>query len=388
MRPLVTSMQTTPSGIADLIAAIHAHPLRVSYAFSGGGSRALAWLHGVAGSSDTLLEANDPYAPDALSRMIGYVPEPSVSEVVAGALAERSFQRAIELARPGTPVAGLGCTAAIATDRAKRGAHRACVAVRDLWETRTYALTLAKGARTREEEEGAVSLLVLRALADSCAIEFPEWGPKEREQLTIDVESHDRLPDLFDGRVPAVSLAPTGTITVAETKRGIALLSGAFNPLHDGHRALARVAARRTGLSAHFELPAVNADKRPIGLPETRRRAVQFLGYAPVLFTGAPLFSQKAALFPESVLVVGADTAERLVQTRFYGDDPARMGAAFQSVREAGCRFLVAGRETTDGFRTLDDLAVPTEYVDLFEGISEDDFRVDLSSTALREGRA
>ncbi len=381
-------MDDWPHGTRESIAAIHAHPLQIAYAFAGAGSRALAWLHGVAGSSHTLLEASDPYASDALNRMIGYAPEPSVSEAVAGALAERSFQRAIELAEPGTPVAGLGCAAAIATDRAKRGAHRACVAVRTFWETRTYALTLGKGARSREQEERAVSLLVLHALAEACEVESPTLGLHKRERVALNVESHDRLPDLFAERVAIVSLAPTGTIAAAETKRGIALLSGAFNPLHAGHRALARVAARRTGLSAYFELPAVNADKRPIELAETRRRAGQFLGVGPVLFTRAPLFADKAELFPQSVFVVGADTAERLIQTRFYGDDPARVRAAFAAVREAGCRFLVAGRQTEDGFQTLDDLAIPDECADLFEGIPERDFRIDLSSTALRAGRA
>jgi len=382
-------MDDLPHGTRETIAAIHAHPLRISYAFSGAGSQALAWLHGVAGSSNTLLEANDPYAPAALGRTIGFAPEPSVSEAVAGALAERSFQRAIALAEPGTPVAGLGCTAAIATDRAKRGAHRACVAVRDPWEMRTYALTLQKGVRSREQEEALVSSLVLRALAQACDVEGPQaWELREGERLIANVESHDRLPDLFEGHVEVVSLSPAGTIASLKTKRGVALLSGAFNPLHDGHRALARVAARRTGLSAHFELPVVNADKRPIELAEARRRALQFLGVGPVLFTRAPLFAQKAALFPESVFVVGADTAERLIETRFYDDDPARVRAAFAAVREAGCRFLVAGRQTQKAFQTLEDLPIPSEYADLFEGISEHDFRVDLSSTALREGHA
>ncbi len=54
-----------------LIGRIHAVPPRIVYAFAGAGSLALWWLHGVAGSSRTLLEAIDCYAPRSLEPLLG-----------------------------------------------------------------------------------------------------------------------------------------------------------------------------------------------------------------------------------------------------------------------------------------------------------------------------
>ena len=67
---------------------------------------------------------------------------------------------------------GLGCAAAIATDRTKRGDHRAFVSVAiGPGETTSYALNLKKGARERAAEEDLVSRLILNALAQASRID-------------------------------------------------------------------------------------------------------------------------------------------------------------------------------------------------------------------------
>jgi nicotinic acid mononucleotide adenylyltransferase len=166
----------------------------------------------------------------------------------------------------------------------------------------------------------------------------------------------------------------------------IALLSGAFNPLHEAHRRLAEAAAQILGQEVYFELALVNADKAPISLEEAQRRVAQFAGLGTVILTRAPLFSQKARLFPHSVFVLGIDTVERLIQPRFYHNDPAEMLASFKAIRTAGCHFLVAGRLRGTHFLTLQDLELPQGYRELFEEIPG--FRMDISSTAIREGSA
>ena len=129
-----------------------------------------------------------------------------------------------------------------------------------------------------------------------------------------------------------------------------------------------------------------NADKPPLADEEVRRRLAQFAWRAPVWLTRAPTYPEKAELFPGCVFVVGADTAARIVQPRFYRDSEERMAAALARFRAAGCRFLTAGRVGADGrFRGIDDLGIPSAYRDLFQGIPEGAFRVDLSSTGLRE---
>ena len=131
------------------------------------------------GSSRTLLEATDHYAAASLVQAVGFEPESFASERVALALAQSAYRRAQVLA-PDTPVFGLGCAASIATDRPKRGEHRAFVAARSPLGTSSYALTFTKGALTRKGEERQVSLLTLQALANVCGLQNADVARLER----------------------------------------------------------------------------------------------------------------------------------------------------------------------------------------------------------------
>ena len=147
----------------------------------------------------------------------------------------------------------------------------------------------------------------------------------------------------------------------------------------------ADVVARALDQKVSFELPLVNAGKGAIALSEALRRRAQFTDLSQLLLTGAPLFGQKAEIFPNSVFIIGVDTAARLLQPRFYENDPAQMRASFDRIKASGCRFLVAGRVHDDNsFKTLHDLQMPPAYQAMFEQIPEALFRLDVSSTQLR----
>ncbi len=154
------------------IKAIHAAPPRLVYLFSGAGSQALTWLHAVAGSSRSVLEASDAYAPRALALLLGASPAQAVSAATAEAMAARAFARAAILAEADWPLLGVACTAAIATDRTRRGADQAFVAVCGAAGTHTYALTLraagSSAGRRRSGQEQLVSQLVIAAISAAC----------------------------------------------------------------------------------------------------------------------------------------------------------------------------------------------------------------------------
>jgi nicotinic acid mononucleotide adenylyltransferase len=357
--------------------------------FAGAGSQALAWLHSVGGSSRTILEATDRYIPTSLAEAVGHMPEKFTSVETGNALAKHAFERAKKLAKPGTPVFGVGCTATIATDRAKKGDHRCVVSVCDSLGTLSYELVITKGARDRQGEENLVSLLILNAIAEASGVfDIDELPLAQGEKIQRVFLPAPELSKLMSGELNWLLIAPDGSFTTGESLPNLAVLSGSFNPLHEGHKKLSVVASQQLGKDVVFELPLINAEKAPIDLAEARKRAVQFLGFDSLLLSRAPLFDQKAVFYPNSTFILGADTAARLVSPRFYGNTIAGVEESLEHLRSLGATFLVAGRSSKDDFKTLDDIEVPAAYRDMFLEIPEDSFKMDISSTELRKKMA
>jgi hypothetical protein len=179
---------------------------------------------------------------------------------------------------------------------------------------------------------------------------------------------------------------PDGTIR-PDAPRPVAVLPGSFNPLHHGHTSLAAIAAARLGAQVAYELSVANVDKPELSAEEVARRVTQFAGLAPVWITRAATFAAKAELFPGAAFVVGYDTAVRLVDPRYHQNDLALRDAALRGIRDRGCRVVVGGRMDADGvFRTWSGGELPDDLRGLFVSLTEADFRVDVSSTALRRG--
>ncbi|HEX5270003.1 MAG TPA: hypothetical protein VFW33_05940, partial [Gemmataceae bacterium] len=239
------------ASLRGLIEALHAGPYRYVVAVTGGGAGAVAALLSVPGGSRTLLEAVVPYHERALTEFLGRAPEQFCSADAARAMAARARDRARWLA-PGEAVAGAGCTASLASDRPKRGEHRAYVAVDTGGETLTCSLTLTKGARDRAGEEAVIAAVLLDALA--LAFGHPQRAEVPLlpgEEVRTERTSAGALAALFRGEVFAVCVEPDGRVrTDAPPPR--LTVPGAFNPVHAGHWGLAEVAGRLTGLSPAF----------------------------------------------------------------------------------------------------------------------------------------
>jgi hypothetical protein len=371
--------------IASFITALHNTPHQTVISFAGAGSQALAWLHSVGGSSRTVLEATNHYAARSLSGLVGETPSQFTSPEVAGMMATQAYLRACELAAPDTPKIGIGCTAAIATDYIKRGEHRVCVAAHTATEILTYNLTMRKGQRSRQEEEHLVSLLLLSSLAVTSGVKPPYLPLLVEEQLNTGRQNTNLISRLLAGEYEILKVLPGDYYIPVRRLPGQVVLSGSFNPLHRGHLMLAQVVRERRGRPVIFELPLINADKAPVNVADASVRTAQFNGRAvEIILTRAPLFNQKARLFPHSLFVIGVDTAVRLMQPRFYQGGTAGMHAALDEIRTAGCRFLVAGRLQGSRFVTLANLDLPDGYRELFEAIPGEVFRQDISSTELR----
>jgi hypothetical protein len=245
---------------------------------------------------------------------------------------------------------------------------------------------MTKGARTRAQEGALLDAAILNLIAECVAIpaRLPVLLlPSERFDEPA-VRADNAIADVVSGARPFVGLAIDGQI-IDENPSPCVLISGSFNPAHDGHFHLAHAAQRVCRKPAAFEICVRNVDKPALDYEETRWRAAQFVWRAPLWLTNAPTFVEKATLFPGAIFGVGVDTAERVLQPKYYGDESDKLRSALDLIRAQGCRFLVAGRIDTSGsFRTLRDLIVDGRYRDLFVELPESVFRQDVSSSEIR----
>ena len=338
---------------------------RAAFAVTGGGSGALHALLSTPGVSRFVADARIPYSPEALADFLGETPGQSVSSETARALAQKAFDKSPPMegcpkGGVGFPNIGISCTAALATNRKRRGDDRAFICIKTAENEKLFALYFSEASRAKQEQLLSDWLLVLIAQA-------------------------------------------------VGTERGL-MLPGSFNPAHKGHFGMLKAAEEITGLSGVFELSAANVDKPELPQEEILRRAATIRDI-PVALTHAPRFSQKAKLFPNTTFVLGHDTAVRLIKNNhtFEGviiSEPLKHPwECFQTLETS---FLVAGRvfqpsemqlrcgtgkfqplENKEGggsasFQCLENLELPERFEHLFEAIPEEVFREDISSTDLR----
>src|SRR5215472_8398002 len=228
------------------------------------------------------------------------------------------------------------------------------------------------------------------ARARACGISAPSprslFDADEHYAETV-VAAADTIDRLLAGELDRVTVQPDGQMMLSAPQPFV-LYPGSFNPMHEGHASLARVAEELRQQPLAFELSVTNVDKPPLAGETVKHRLAQFAWKSPVELTRAPTFVEKSRLFPGATFVVGADTAERLFAPKYYGDDETQMHMALEEIANSGASFLVAVRIDAAGrIRALNDIAVPRRYAGLFTEIPEHRFRVDTSSSEIRARR-
>ncbi|KAL3824102.1 hypothetical protein ACJIZ3_020131 [Penstemon smallii] len=290
----------------------------------------------------------------------------------------------------GFPVFGVGFTGSLTSTRPKLGDHRFHISTRTSNQLHVSTVTLSKGLRTREQEDRVSSQLLLKAIAYACKV--PEAYVSELtdseipNEFEMQFDEDQELEQLINGQICFKVYPFLSDMSKANRK---IILSGSFNPLHDGHLKLLDVALSILGDGYPcFELPAVNADKPPLTVSEIKRRVKQFeeVGKT-VIISNQPYFYKKAELFPGSAFVIGADTAARLINPKYYGGEHERMLEALSACKSTGCVFLVGGRNVDGVFKVLEDFDIPEELRDMFISIPSEKFRMDISSTEIRKSK-
>ncbi|MDQ1274485.1 MAG: hypothetical protein QG610_56, partial [Euryarchaeota archaeon] len=158
---------------------------------------------------------------------------------------------------------------------------------------------------------------------------------------------------------------------------------GSFDPCHRNHVLMAKMASEKLGQPVHFEISVTNVDKPPIDFISLNQRLDSLKEYkaegfmASICLTNAPLFLQKAALFLDSTFIIGADTLNRIFDSKYYHgaiDTPAIL----KYFREKNVRFMVFRRKSVE-------LHISPEVLEFCEIIPLDEYEDDgISSTEIR----
>lgn len=389
---------------ATLIAAILRGPGRGVFVCAGGGSRLISDILCTPGASRTVLEAVVPYSSRALTEFLHSEPEQCCSEPTARRMAVAAWQRAGKYAEnvDSADLFGFSCTASLAAEKPHRGRHRLFLAFHSLAKTLSLSLFLENGARARREEETLAADISLWFLAHALGVpssaDFPEtWRAEHLHPAeTVSVREFCAPPSwqrLFASQIPAVCLRLPSRQEISPPPKISALLPGSFAPFHAGHAHMKQVAEKHLGTEVALELAIRNADKPPLDYLEIDARLAKIAEETAgenqpflIYITNLPLFHQKGTIFPHTTFVVGTDTISRIadpVYCRRNGED--FLSRELHFLAEQGDRFLVLGRLIDGNFKTLEELELPTELRNISYGLSETEFREDISSTAIRE---
>ena len=105
-----------------------------------------------------------------------------------------------------------------------------------------------------------------------------------------------------------------------------------------------------------------------------------------LVLTNVGLFIDKARLMQNCHFVIGWDTFIRILNPKYYDNSQKQLIAVLDMFNNYGTKFVVAGRLVDGKWHTPanDWNLVPNGYSNLFLMLTDDEFRVDLSSSEIR----
>ena len=360
----------------NTINQIHNSSYRFVIVSSGGGTNAISEILKVPGASTSVLEAYVPYAKESLDYYLLKQPDHYCSMDTTLSMAAKAYSAAKKIDPTNHPknLLGIAVTASLATNYPKKGEHKFFIAIQTHKYSKSFAYSFVKGELSRESEEEVVTNYVIKSLAEACNIKTELLSETKSLKIKtvlakknwIKLVGNEINFDASSSRIPEL------------------IFPGSFNPFHSGHNEMSKLAQSKTGLGLVYEICIQNADKPPLSYHEIERTLSQFDGHQDWVLTKAGKFSDKAALFPNSVFIIGADTLARILDEKFYLNRKDMMDQ-LDLFNSHNINFLVFGRKIKSHFIDLESVEIPGHIKSRFTGFGEEVFRDDISSTFLRK---
>jgi len=361
----------------DFIQRIHASAPMGVLAIAGGGTEAIGELLRHGNGSNTLLEAVVPYGSTAVDYFLGGPPDQYCSETTARQLAVAAFQRAKALAPSNGALFGVSATCSLLKENERHGReHRVFVGLQTATKTVCVSVRLT-ARREREEEEQVACHLILNAVAEACGV--PDRLPTPDDPLMRrEAEATMEQYKLYSGQVKHFFLPFRSLLNTKPV-----IFPGSFNPIHQGHRAIARHASETTGQPVVAEISVATVDKPALDFFEINARAEALAKeecFHGVYFTNAPTFMNKAAIFPGCTFAVGFDTLLRIVCPKF-----APVEATLEMLAREGIKLLAYPRPNAEGTLPEGEFEALPAALKALTTVATDFVPVALSSRELRK---